>query len=144
MSNPRMGGTTAIGAYTNVASEPEPVEADRKGVIATFGKAGDAGKPYPLARAFSYTNGIKFLNGEYLDLTFDVLLFITANNVLPTVFENFGGLLDQDDEATAAVKIPAALPPGLEVPIFVSGVVIDPQAPGGVSTVGDTRWFTLR
>ena len=46
-------------------------------------------------------------------------------------------------EAPAAVHIPAALPPGLGVPIYVSGIVINPMVPGGVSTVGNTHWFVL-
>jgi len=107
-------------------------------------KAADAGKAYQLACSFSYTNGIRVFNGEYLDLTPDDLFFITANNRLPTIFANFGGILDRYGEATAAVRIPAALPPGLGVPIYVSGIVIDPMAPGQISTVGNTHWFTLR
>jgi hypothetical protein len=103
----------------------------------------DAGKRYQLAAAFSYTNGIKFANGEVLDLTFDTLLFLSANNLLPTMFQNFSGHLDQNGNAQAAVKIPSWTPPGLGVPVFVSGIVIDPGAPGGVTTVGNTHWFTL-
>ena len=57
---------------------------------------------------------------------------------------HFAGLLDSYGEAKASVDIPAALPGGLRIPIYVSGIVIDPRAPGGVSTVGNTHWFTLR
>jgi hypothetical protein len=106
-------------------------------------KLGDAGRPYQLAASFGYTNGIQFANGEYLDLYFDVLLFMSANNLLPSVFQNFGGFLDRGGNAKAAVNIPANFPTGLGVPIYVSGIVLDPKAPGGISTVGNTHWFTL-
>jgi len=106
-------------------------------------KVGDAGKAYQLAAAFSYTNGIRFANGEFLDLSFDPLFVVTANNVLPTIFKNFSGFLDRSGDAKASVDIPGFLPTGLGIPIYVSGVVVDPKAPGGISTVGNTHWFTL-
>jgi len=106
-------------------------------------KAADAGKAYRLVASFGYTNGIKFANGEYLDLNLDILFFLTANNLLPTVFQNFAGVLDSCGEASAAVQIPGGLPPGLGIPIYVSGIVIDPFAPGGVSTVANTHWFVI-
>jgi len=106
-------------------------------------KVGDAGKAYQLAAAFGYTNGIKFANGEFLDLSFDVLFFVSANNLLPAIFKNFSGFLDRSGEAKATVDVPTFLPPALGIPIYISGVVIDPRAPGGISTVGNTHWFTL-
>jgi hypothetical protein len=106
-------------------------------------RATDASKPYQLAAAFDCRNGIRFPNGEYLDLSFDVLFFLTVNNLLPGTFSSFAGFLDARGEAVATVAIPASLPPHLGVPIYVSGVVIDPLAPGGASTVGNTHWFTL-
>ena len=112
-------------------------------VLFSSRKASDAGMAYQMAAAFSYTNGIKFANGEVLDLTFDVLFFLSANNLAPGIFQNFGGFLDKNGNAAAAINIPAGLPSGTGIPIFVSGIVIDPKAPGGVTTVGNTHWFTL-
>jgi len=82
-------------------------------------------------------------NGEFLDLSVDSLFLVTAQDLLPTVFRNFAGRLDAKGNAVASVRIPAGLPTNLGIPIFVSGVVIDPQAPGAVSTVGNTHWFVL-
>ena len=106
-------------------------------------KVGDAGKAYQLAASFGYTNGIKFANGEFLDLSFDVLMFATANNLFPTIFKKFTGFLNRSGEAMASVDVPAGLPTGLGIPIYISGVVIDPRIPGGISTIGNTHWFTL-
>jgi len=106
-------------------------------------KPGDAGKPYQLACAFDTRGGLKMPNGEYLDLSVDGLFLITATNVLPTLFRNFAGFLDASGNAQASVWIPPTLPPALGLTVFVSGVVIDPRAPGGISTVGNTHWFVL-
>jgi len=106
-------------------------------------KPSDAGRLYQLACAFTYTSGLKMPNGEYLDLTIDNLFLLTATNVLPTVFQGFTGFLDTNGNAVATVQIPAGFPPNLGITIYVSGVVIDPNVPGGVSTVGNTHWFVL-
>jgi len=106
-------------------------------------RPGDAGKAYQLAAAFGYASGLRMPNGEYLDLGFDQLFFLTAQNMLPTVFRKFAGVLDAGGNAMATVAIPASMPPNLGIPIFVSGLVIDPGVPGGISSVGNTHWFVL-
>jgi len=106
-------------------------------------KPTDAGRVYQLACAFAYTGGLKMPNGEYLDLSVDSLFLVTATNALPFLFQGFSGVLDKAGNATATVQIPAFLPPNLGITIFVSGIVIDPRVPGGVSTVGNTHWFVL-
>jgi len=111
----------------------------------TSRKPGDAGKRYQLAASFGNRNpfAIKFANGEYLDLAWDSLLWLSANDLTPALFQDFRGNLDAFGEAEAAVNIPGGLPSGLRIPIFVSGIVIDPAVPGGVRTVGNTHWFIL-
>jgi hypothetical protein len=106
-------------------------------------RPGDAGKAYQLAAAYSYTSGIRMPNGQYLDLALDSLFVLTAQNALPFIFQNFAGVLDASGNATAKVAIPASMPPGLKMPVFVSGLVIDPGVPGGISSVGNTHWFVL-
>ncbi len=106
-------------------------------------KPSDAGMAYQLACALTYTSGLKMPGGEYLDLTPDSLFFITASGVLPGLFKDFTGFLDASGNAAASVNIPKGLPPGLGITVFVSGIVLDPKVPGGVSTVGNTHWFVL-
>lgn len=112
-------------------------------VLFSSHRKSDAGKLYQLAASFGYTGGIRLPSGEYLDLTPDVLVFYSANNLLPTIFQNFAGFLDSSGKATARIHIPVDIPPGLGVSIFVSGVVLDPAAPGGVGSTGNTHWFVL-
>jgi hypothetical protein len=107
-------------------------------------KTADAGRPYQLVCSFGYTGGVRLPNGEYLDLSLDPLFFLTAANRLPFLFKNFSGYLDPYGEASASIGIPAGCPAGLGIPIFVSGLVTDSRVPGGVTTVGNTHWFTLR
>ncbi len=109
----------------------------------TSRKATDAGKAYQLGASFAYTNGFRMPNGEYLDLNLDSLFLLTVKNQAPMIFQNFTGFLDKNGEATAAVAIPSYFPPNLGLPIFVSGIVVDPNAPGGISTVGNTHWFLM-
>ncbi|MBN2491899.1 MAG: hypothetical protein JXQ29_13715 [Planctomycetes bacterium] len=106
-------------------------------------KPSDAGRPYQLAASFAYTSGLRMPNGEYLDLMMDDLFLLTARNQAPHIFQGFTGMLDAAGNASAAVVLPASLPPKLGIPIFVSGVVIDPKAPGGIATVGNTHGFVL-
>ncbi len=112
-------------------------------VLFSSRRKSEAGKIYQLAASFGYTGGIQMPSGEYLDLTFDVLLFYTANNLLPSIFQNFTGFLDPNGNAMANIHVPVNLPPGLGVTIFVSGVVLDPAAPGGIGSTGNTHWFVL-
>lgn len=106
-------------------------------------KASDAGKSYVLAASLGHVGGVRMPNGEFLNLSVDGLFLATAQNVLPTIFRKFVGLLDGSGNAAAAVALPAGLPPGLGLTVFVSGVVIDPNVPGAISTVGNTHWFVL-
>ena len=106
-------------------------------------KSADASKPYQLAISFGYTNGLKLPNGEFLHLTPDVLFYLSANNLLSGITSGFAGTLDSSGNASAAVNVPSGFPPNLGVSVFVSGIVIDTSAPGGVSTVFNTHWFVL-
>ena len=98
---------------------------------------------YQLACSFGYKGGIKMASGEYLDLTWDALMWTSVFGGVPSIFQNFAGFLDVNGEAKAQINIPGGLPTGLGFPIYVSGIVLDPKAPGGVGSVGNTHWFVL-
>ena len=97
---------------------------------------------YQLACSFGYTRGIKMPSGEWLNLTWDPLMAMTALNTAPGIFQGFAGQL-VNGEASAAIQIPANLPPNLNMTVFVSGIVLDKNAPGGIGSVGNTHWFVL-
>lgn len=99
--------------------------------------------PYQLACSFGYTGGIMMPSGEYLDLTWDALMWLSVFGNASPIFQNFAGFLDANGEAKAQINIPGSTPPGLGLPVYVSGIVIDLKAPGGVGSVGNTHWFVL-
>jgi hypothetical protein len=109
-------------------------------------RPGDRGMPYVLACSFNRRPPppwptLQPLGGEYLFLDYtDWLFFLTANNLLPGILQNFQGQLDAQGKNVSpiAVNIPASLPP-LNMTVFVAGVILNPA---GV-TVTNTHWFVL-
>ena len=109
-------------------------------------QASDAGKSYVLAMSLATRPSVggTFPNGEVLNLAPDTLFLVTVQNVLPHIFVGFQGVLDAQASAQAAVHLPAALPGGQNLPLHVGGVVVDPAAPAGISTVFSSVTTVLR
>jgi hypothetical protein len=110
------------------------------------GKPADAGRAYYLGASLGTRPAVapRFANGEVLNLAADPLLLVTVTDQLPQVFVNFRGTLDPNAEAQAWINIPAGIPRLLNLPVHVGGVVVDPQAPGGVVTVLSSVTFVVR
>jgi len=95
---------------------------------------------YHLAASLALRPGLRFPNGEWLDLDITSPLFLlSAQGLLPGLFGNFQGILGAGGNATATVAIPAALQ-GLGVTVFVAGVIHDQ---GRVIEVTRSHWFVL-
>jgi len=104
-------------------------------------ETGDGGQPYALACALARRPGVRFANGERLDLDVtDPLFMASAFGHLPGVFKNFQGRTDSRGDAVASIDLPAVLPPNLGLTVFVAGVVYDGA---GIRTVTNTHWFVL-
>ena len=65
-------------------------------------------------------------------------------NTLPGIFSGFQGALDVQARAQARVHIPASVPSRLNLPVHAGGVVLEPAAPGGVTTVLSSNTVVLR
>ena len=105
------------------------------------GRAGDGNCTYALACSLARRPGLRFGNGERLDLSVgDPLFLLTAANQLPGVFRSFHGVTDSAGRATAQVLVPSGLPPGSGIAVFVAGIVYDAN---GVRTTTNTHWFVL-
>jgi hypothetical protein len=106
-------------------------------------RPGDAGKPYVLACSFNRRpppplSCLRFPGGDYLFLDYtDPLFVLTANNLLPTICQNFQGTTDSKGAATARVNVWNR---NLNLTIFVAGVILNP--PSGF-TITNTHWFVL-
>ncbi len=112
--------------------------------IAVTAPATDANRSYYLGASLGVRPPIATFGGEPLNLAADTLLALSIGGGLPGVFQRFAGVLDASGHATAAIAIPASLPAGLDLPIHVGGIVADPAAPNGVSTVLTSSTFAIR
>ena len=102
-----------------------------------------AGASYILAASPARRPGMKFTNGEWLDLdSTHPLFWLTALNLAPQTFVNFQGVLDQNGNNTKpiTVNIPPGLPRMNGSPIFVAGVI---YMGSNIIQVTNTHWFVL-
>jgi len=100
-----------------------------------------AGASYILAASPARRPGMKFANGEWLDLDVtDPLFFLTAGNLAPQVFVNVRGTLDQNGNNTKpiTVHIPSGLPQPGNTAIFVGGVIYKGT---NIIQVTNSHWF---
>jgi len=101
---------------------------------------GNAGRTYVLFASLGLRPGLRLPDGRTLQLLPDALFFATAQ--LPTIFQGFAGTIGSGGVANARVHLPQYVPTGLR--LFVSGVVLNASAPGGVGRVLNTVGFTVR
>ncbi len=104
-----------------------------------------SGAAYQLAASTGRRPGIKLSNGETLHLNVvDNIFLVSAQNLAPTIFQNFLGTLDAFGNIPAAspasIQLPNNFPANLGVTIFVSGVIYSGST---VVQVMNTHWFEL-
>lgn len=93
----------------------------------------EARKPYVLAASFG-NSGIPVGNNRVVPLAIDNLFLLTALNQVPTLFQNYTGILDGTGRATATLVV-APIPQLAGVVVHHAFVVIDGAAPNGISFV---------
>ncbi len=101
----------------------------------------DGGLNYQIAMSLTgITPGLP-VDRRFIPLIFDPLVLITVNNVLPTVFQNFAGVLPAAGVSTAQLNIPNAA--GL-VGIKVSGAFVTyPGGPAGIESISNPLRLTM-
>ena len=102
--------------------------------------ATDAGKPYQVASSLGL--GPIPIGNRQLDLTPDVLMDVTVNGYLPTIFMNYSGVLDAQGKARSQIAIPN-IPALTGVRIHSAFLTLDPAAPYGISVISPTASFTI-
>lgn len=112
--------------------------------IAVTAPSTDANRSYYLGASLGVRPPVATFGGEPLNIAADPLLALSIGGTLPGVFQQFAGVLDANGRATAAIAIPGSLPAGLNLPVHVGGIVADPGAPNGVSTVLTASSFAIR
>jgi hypothetical protein len=108
------------------------------GVNVSFADMNAPGASYYVACSLGLRPGIK-LGTDTLDLAFDVFFFLSANNLVPGVFQNFQGTLDKNGQAAAKVQIPALA--ALDGTRFFCGTI---AIINSAIVVGNSEGFTIR
>ena len=109
-------------------------------IVFTLTATQDAGLPYLAGSSFG--NGPIPIDTRLLGLLPDNLLVLSTGGLVPTIFNNYAGLLDAKGKATATLNIPKASSlVGLN--IFTAFVALKASAPSGVASVSDTFSFKI-
>jgi DNA-binding beta-propeller fold protein YncE len=100
----------------------------------------NAGKAYILAASFSSRPGFP-LGTRTVPLNLDNLF--TLSQLVPSIFQNFQGVLNANGQAVASLAIPGV--PALQGFSFVvAGVIVDPASPMGIGTVTNAEHIVLQ
>jgi hypothetical protein len=103
----------------------------------------EAGKTYVISGSFGARPGFQLPDGRQINLALDDLYFLTTQNLLPTIFQNFvGALLPNGDRDAFVFVLPDPVIIGLRT--FYSFAIVDAAAPNGIGFVSNTHAFTVR
>jgi len=106
----------------------------------TLKSAADAGLPYQMGSAFG--NGPISIDSRKLELSPDDLLVLSTSGAVPSIFQDYAGLLDAQGEAKAKLNIPN-IPALKGVRIYTAFVTLKATAPSGVSSISNSFMFTV-
>lgn len=106
----------------------------------TLKSAADAGLPYQLGSSFG--NGPIPIDTRNLELSPDSLLFLSVSGAVPSVFQNYAGLLDAQGMAKAKLDIPN-VPVLKGLRIYTAFVTLLSTAPSSVSSISNSFMFTI-
>ena len=106
----------------------------------TLTAAADAGLPYQMGSSFG--NGPIPIDTRKLELSADTLLFLSVGGLLPMVFKNYAGKLDNTGVAKASLDIPN-IPILKGIRIYTAFVTLLGTAPSGVSGISNSFLVTI-
>jgi hypothetical protein len=125
-------------AITTITGTGSP----RIGAIMTLALAapGDGSLPYQVGSSLG--DGVIPIDTRLLRLMPDVLLVVSVQGWLPTIFVRYTGFLDATGKASAEIRTPnAAALAGLR--IHSAFVTIKPGAPSNIESISNTFWFDI-
>jgi len=101
---------------------------------------GDGSKAYVMAASLG-ASGIN-VGGRTIPLSLDPLLILTVQNLVPSIFQGYQGVLSAPGTATAKLIVPSMTAlRGLT--LHHAFVVIDPSRPNGLGTISNGLGITL-
>jgi len=112
------------------------------GTTVTLGltSTADAGLTYQVGTSLG--KGPIPIDTRSLALSPDLLLFLSVAGVLPTVFQNYAGILDKSGQGTAKLAIPN-IPALTGVVLYTSFVTLQASAPSGISGISPEWLLTI-
>ena len=100
----------------------------------------DAGLPYQVASSFG--SGPIPIDTRLACLSPDALLWLSIGGTVPSVFQNYAGVLDASGKATAMLNIPN-IPALAQIRIYTAFITLSGSAPSGIKTISNTYMFTI-
>lgn len=100
----------------------------------------DAGRPYQMGSSFGM--GPIPIDSRKLYLSPDTLLWLSISGVLPTVFQNYAGVLDANGQAMANLILPN-IPALIGLGVYTSFVTLNSSAPSGISDISPMWSLTI-
>jgi hypothetical protein len=106
----------------------------------TLNAPGDAGLPYQVGTSLGM--GPIPIDTRLLGLSLDSVLQTSVTGVLPTIFQDYAGVLDAQGQGTAKLNLPnlSAL---VGVRLYSAFLTLKVGAPSNVSSISDTFQFTI-
>jgi len=101
----------------------------------------DGGLRYQVGTALGA--GPIFIGSRILRLNFDALLVASMSGALPTIFRNYGGVLDRNGKATAHMVI-LDLPVLKGIELYNAFVTVRIGAPENIQTISNTFSFKIQ
>jgi hypothetical protein len=109
-------------------------------VVLSLSTGADAGLPYQVASAFG--RDTIPIGKRRIELSPDLLLFVSISGTMPSVFQDYAGVLDAQGRADAAIHIPS-LPVLIGVRLYSAFVTLSPSAPSGIRSISNTFMFSI-
>ncbi len=142
-------GTTGAGSILGVAFDksrnlgPELVKAPNERIV-RLSFPGDAGKAYVFALSLSGCKpGISLLDARVIPLNPDHLTIATTQVSLPPLLVNNIGILNAFDEAVVTLNLNPLGNVVKGLRLYAAAVVLDPNAPVGISQISTPLLFVL-
>ena len=95
------------------------------------------GKNYALVASISGVRpGIALPDGRNININLDQTLLLTLYNMMPALWNSGPGRLDANGEARGTLDL--SYFGRLDLPLWITWLVLDPMAPGGIAYIPDT------
>ena len=117
-----------------LTANPSP---GKRGVLAVT-SSGAARDQYAFASALSANTGIPLPGGLRFPLDPDGLFFATASNLLPTIFQNYRGVLNIAGQTHLTIDVPNN-PALVGLTLYTAGLTLNRNTPTGIHLVSNVE-----